>query len=44
MSAETALTDSTESAFFSQFPETRPSGVPRLLDTEMVKVFQDGAA
>jgi uncharacterized protein (DUF302 family) len=30
-------------AFFSQFPETRPSDVPRLLDTEMVKVFQDAA-
>lgn len=24
-----------------QFPETGPSEVPRLLDTEMVKVFQD---
>ena len=31
-------------AFFSQFPETRPSDVPRLLDTEMVKVFEDAAA
>ena len=31
-------------AFFSQFPETGPSEVPRLLDTEMVKVFQDAAA
>ena len=31
-------------AFFSQFPETGPSGVPNLLDTEMVKVFQDAAA
>jgi uncharacterized protein (DUF302 family) len=31
-------------AFFSQFPETGPSQVPRLLDTEMVKVFQDAAA
>jgi uncharacterized protein (DUF302 family) len=34
-------------AFFSQFPETGPSEVPRLLDTEldteMVKVFQDAA-
>jgi len=26
------------------FPETRPSEVPKLLDTEMVKVFQDAAA
>ena len=31
-------------AFFSQFPETGPSEVPRLLDTEMVKVFQAAAA
>jgi len=31
-------------AFFSQFPETGPSQVPKLLDTEMVKVFQDAAA
>jgi hypothetical protein len=38
------LPNSTESAFFSQFPETRPSGVPRLLDTEVVKVFEDAAA
>jgi len=30
-------------AFFRQFPETGPSEVPRLLDTEMVKVFQDAA-
>jgi uncharacterized protein (DUF302 family) len=30
-------------AFFSQFPETGPSEVPRLLDKEMVKVFQDAA-
>ena len=31
-------------AFFSQFPETGPSDVPRLLDTELVKVFEDAAA
>jgi uncharacterized protein (DUF302 family) len=31
-------------SFFSQFPETGPSEVPKLLDTEMVKVFQDAAA
>jgi uncharacterized protein (DUF302 family) len=31
-------------AFFSQFPETGPSEVPKLLDTEMVRVFQDAAA
>jgi hypothetical protein len=27
-----------------QFPATRPSEVPKLLDTEMVKVFQNAAA
>jgi uncharacterized protein (DUF302 family) len=32
------------SAFFSQFPETGPSDVPKLLDAEMVKVFEDAAA
>jgi uncharacterized protein (DUF302 family) len=31
-------------AFFSQFPETAPSEVPKLLDTEMVKLFEDAAA
>jgi len=31
-------------AFFAKFPETAPSDVPHLLDTEMVKVFQDAAA
>jgi uncharacterized protein (DUF302 family) len=31
-------------AFFSKFPETAPSDVPQLLDTEMVKVFEDAAA
>jgi uncharacterized protein (DUF302 family) len=31
-------------AFFSQFPETGPSDVPKLLDDEMVKVFEDAAA
>jgi uncharacterized protein (DUF302 family) len=30
-------------AFFSQFPETGPSEVPKLLDTEMVKGFEDAA-
>jgi uncharacterized protein (DUF302 family) len=28
---------------FSQLHETRPSDVPRLLDTEMVRVFEDAA-
>jgi uncharacterized protein (DUF302 family) len=31
-------------AFFSQFPETGPSEVPKFLDAEMVKVFEDAAA
>ena len=41
---ETRIDLDQASAFFSQFPETRPSEVPKLLDTEMVKVFQDAAA
>jgi hypothetical protein len=31
-------------AFSSQFPEAGPSDVPKLLDTEMVNVFEDAAA
>ena len=31
-------------AFFSQFPETAPSDVPKRLDDEMVKVFEDAAS
>jgi uncharacterized protein (DUF302 family) len=31
-------------AFFSQFPETGPSDVPKLLDDEMIKVFEEAAA
>jgi uncharacterized protein (DUF302 family) len=31
-------------AFFSKFPEAGPSDVPGLLDTELVKVFEDAAA
>ena len=30
-------------AFFSQFPETGPSEVPKLLGAEMVKLFEDAA-
>ena len=30
-------------AFFSKFPETASSDVPQLLDTEMIKVFEDAA-
>ena len=29
--------------FFSKFPETAPSDVPQLLDTKMIKVFEDAA-
>jgi uncharacterized protein (DUF302 family) len=32
------------SAFFGKFPEMRESDVPKLLDAEMVKVFEDAAA
>ena len=31
-------------AFFSKFPEMRPSSLPAQLDDEMVKVFEDTAA
>jgi uncharacterized protein (DUF302 family) len=41
---ETRIDLDQATAFFSQFPETGPSQVPKLLDTEMVKVFQDAAA
>jgi uncharacterized protein (DUF302 family) len=30
-------------AFFTQFPETTPSEVPKLLDEKLVKVFEDAA-
>jgi hypothetical protein len=40
---ETRIDQDQVTAFFSQFSETRPSDVPRLLDTEMVKVFEDAA-
>jgi hypothetical protein len=41
---ETRIDMDLPSAFFSKFPETRPSSVPALLDAEMVKVFEDAAA
>src|SRR6202048_1000240 len=41
---ETRIDMDQVTAFFSKFPETRPSDVPKLLDTEMVKVFEDAAA
>ena len=31
-------------AFFSKFPEMRPSDVPKLLDTEMLEVLEEAAA
>jgi hypothetical protein len=30
-------------AFFSKFPETRPSSVPALLDAKLIKFFEDAA-
>jgi hypothetical protein len=33
-----------QSSFFSKFPEMAQSDVPRLLDAELVKVFEDAAA
>ena len=32
------------SAFFSKFPQTRPSSVPALLDEKLIKLFEDAAA
>ena len=32
------------SAFFTMFPETRPSSVPALLDEKLMKVLEDAAA
>jgi uncharacterized protein (DUF302 family) len=31
-------------AFFSKFPETAPSDVPQLLDTKLIKVFEDAGS
>jgi hypothetical protein len=41
---ETRIDMDQPSAFFSKFPETGKSDVPKLLDAEMVKVFEDAAA
>jgi uncharacterized protein (DUF302 family) len=41
---ETRIDMDQPSAFFSQFPEMRESDVPKLLDEEMIKVFEDAAA
>jgi uncharacterized protein (DUF302 family) len=41
---ETRIDMDLPSAFYSQFPEMRGSDVPKLLDAEMVKVFENAAA
>jgi len=41
---ETRIALDQVAAFFGKFPETVPSDVPRRLDTEMVRVFEDAAA
>jgi uncharacterized protein (DUF302 family) len=41
---ETRIDMDQPSAFFRKFPEVGPSDVPKLLDDEMVKVFEDAAA
>jgi uncharacterized protein (DUF302 family) len=41
---ETRIDMDQVSAFFSKFPETGQSDVPKLLDADMVKVFEDAAA
>jgi uncharacterized protein (DUF302 family) len=41
---ETRIDMDLPSAFFSKFPEVRPSSVPALLDEKLIKVFEDAAA
>src|ERR1700737_288610 len=41
---ETRIDVDQQAAFFSNFPETAQSDVPKLLDAELVKVFEDAAA
>ena len=41
---ETRIDMDQPSAFFGKFPELMQSDVPKLLDAEMVKVFEDAAA
>ena len=41
---ETRIDMDLPSAFFSKFPEMRPSAVPALLDEKLIKVFEDAAA
>jgi hypothetical protein len=40
---ETRIDMDLPSAFFSKFPEMRPSPVPALLDEKLIKVFEDAA-
>jgi uncharacterized protein (DUF302 family) len=40
---ETRIDMDLPSAFFSKFPEMRPSSVPALLDEKLIKVFEDAA-
>jgi uncharacterized protein (DUF302 family) len=41
---ETRIDMDLPSAFFSKFPETRPSSVPALLDGTLIELFEDAAA
>jgi len=41
---ETRIDMDLPSAFFSKFPEMRPSAVPALRDEKLLKVFEDAAA
>ena len=41
---ETRIDMDLPSAFFSKFPETRPSSVPALLDAKLMKVLEEAAA
>jgi hypothetical protein len=40
---ETRIDMDQNSAFFSKFPEMRPSSVPALLDAKLIKFFEDAA-
>jgi uncharacterized protein (DUF302 family) len=41
---ETRIDMDLPSAFFTKFPETRPSSVPALLDEKLIKILEDAAA
>jgi hypothetical protein len=41
---ETRIDMDLPSAFFSKFPETRPSSVPALLDEKLIEILEDAAA